>query len=310
MKRFMVIFVLILALFLSGCGQETETINLDETQAVIEASEPIVDEPDTFEPDIDVNIEADVEITSDCGEGIECFGEKFAKCQPGSVTIGLLNTVIYHYEIIGLKNGLCKVKSKFTANPNPDWVGKEMTCEYDYSKDFETAIEDTSNCYGELHDLLTTLPEVHDDEPEPAPEPESQCGACANCKSGEMIYLASNQCVECIFDNNCNDGLKCDRNKRECVACLYDEHCEGEDICFDGQCKSREEIYLDYDCCRATNPNCIECNSQTCENCKYDTYFCRQFGDGDGSAQICIECSDNSGCNDNYICEDFRCVAE
>lgn len=96
----------------------------------------------------------DIEIITPC-DGMDCFNDKFAQCKPAIVTSKLTDTIIYYYEIIGSKDNLCEVKSKFIANPNPDWVEKEMICQYDNSKDFETAIQDMSNCQGPLYDLMT-----------------------------------------------------------------------------------------------------------------------------------------------------------
>ncbi|HOZ35936.1 MAG TPA: hypothetical protein PLK55_03065 [archaeon] len=100
---------------------------------------------------IDVNV--DMEVVTE--EGYEDFKQKFASCQSASVESKLFETITYYYEIIGPKEGLCEVKSKFTANPNPEWVNKEMICLYDNSLDFETAVQDMSRCSGELYDLMT-----------------------------------------------------------------------------------------------------------------------------------------------------------
>lgn len=102
-----------------------------------------------------INIESDIEVTTD--GGINGFEEKFAKCEPADSTYKIMGALIYYYEIIGFESGLCKVKSKFIANPNPLWIDKEMVCLYDNSKDFETAVKDMSNCEGELYDLMMGL---------------------------------------------------------------------------------------------------------------------------------------------------------
>lgn len=100
-----------------------------------------------------IKVSADIAATTDCSD-ILCFEEKFAKCEPATITLKLTNNLIYYYEIIGPKKGLCELKSKFLANPNPEWVGKEMTCRYDNSKKFEIAVEDMSNCQGPLYDIM------------------------------------------------------------------------------------------------------------------------------------------------------------
>jgi len=90
----------------------------------------------------------------------KCFNDKFITCQPASVTSSvdlspLSGLTTYYYEIIGSKNNLCEVKSKFIKNPNSAWVNKEMICQYDNSKSFELAVGDMSSCKGELYDLMT-----------------------------------------------------------------------------------------------------------------------------------------------------------
>jgi len=90
-----------------------------------------------------------------------CFESNFAKCNPAKIDLktqgisGLVGQeVVYQYEIIGLKNGFCEVKSKFIKNPNQDWLGKEMICQYDSNEDFDIAVKDMSRCEGELYILM------------------------------------------------------------------------------------------------------------------------------------------------------------
>jgi len=98
-----------------------------------------------------------------------CIKEKFKECKPAKITftidLGPLGgETSYYYEIIGPIDNLCEVKSKFLKNINPDWVGKEMICQYDNSKDFETAAQDAmenmsmSKCRGDLYELMITVP--------------------------------------------------------------------------------------------------------------------------------------------------------
>ncbi len=81
-----------------------------------------------------------------------CMTDKFKECSPAKFTAA----GIYHYEIIGPIDNLCKVKSKFLKNINPNWVGKEMICQYDNTKDFGTAVQNMNKCEGPLYDLMIT----------------------------------------------------------------------------------------------------------------------------------------------------------
>jgi len=99
-----------------------------------------------------------------CG-GMDCFNEKFRNCEQANVSTTLTSSVVYYYEIIGPVEGLCQIKSRSITNPNPEWVGKEMYCNYDNTNDFtnETSkiinsfITDSplGNCSGELYTLIS-----------------------------------------------------------------------------------------------------------------------------------------------------------
>lgn len=142
MKIRLIIVLLVLfglcIFFITGYSQKTEIIHR---------------EIEKEEGGSRIKVSADIAVTTDCGD-ILCFEEKFAKCEPATITLKLTNNLIYYYEIVGPKEGLCELKSKFLANPNPEWVGKEMTCGYDNSKKFEIAVEDMSNCQGPLYDIM------------------------------------------------------------------------------------------------------------------------------------------------------------
>ena len=113
--------------------------------------------------------------TSDC-DTMDCFEANFAECKPSTVTSELEPSITYSYEILGLKEELCEVKSKAINIPNPSWIGKEMICLFDNSLDFETAAGDISTCEGELYDLLSagataTVNETSSSEPLPLDDP-------------------------------------------------------------------------------------------------------------------------------------------
>lgn len=90
----------------------------------------------------------------DCKTDSDCFEKKFSDCVPATLTLKFTETIIYYYKILGPKEGACEIKSKFLANPNQDWVGKEMTCKYDNTKDFTSAVQDMSRCKGPLYNLF------------------------------------------------------------------------------------------------------------------------------------------------------------
>ena len=110
-----------------------------------------------------INISGKVETITEC-QGDDCFEDKFRGCQPTRYAAKVTNQLIYYYEIIGPQNNLCKIKSKFLKNPNPNWENKEMICLYDNTKVFEAASQEIhasinsenelGSCQGELYLLL------------------------------------------------------------------------------------------------------------------------------------------------------------
>ena len=88
-----------------------------------------------------------------------CFIEKFTLCEPATTDFTVSDDMIYHDEIIGTnpENGLCNVKVSFKKNPSPDFMNKEMICGYDQNIVFNEAVKDTSNCSGDLYEMMATL---------------------------------------------------------------------------------------------------------------------------------------------------------
>jgi hypothetical protein len=112
----------------------------------------------------DISVKTDVVQTVDCGS-TDCFQQKFAVCQPATVNINAGGLGAVAYKIIGPVTGGCKMIFKYTTNPNPNWVNKEMTCTYDNKIDFQKSIENTFNevikgtvtCLGPLYTILRSL---------------------------------------------------------------------------------------------------------------------------------------------------------
>jgi uncharacterized protein YceK len=112
---------------------------------------------------VNVDLKAPIKTTVDCGDE-NCFAKKFAACEPAVLEAGIEGFASYRYEIIGPKSGKCLMKSKYTVNPNPDWVNKEMTCLYDNKLTLEKSsdavfgavyIDKTQGiCTGPLADIL------------------------------------------------------------------------------------------------------------------------------------------------------------
>ncbi|MCP4652705.1 MAG: hypothetical protein GY858_04905 [Candidatus Omnitrophica bacterium] len=83
----------------------------------------------------------------------ECFAERFKYCMPATITSGFMG-IKYHYEIVGPRRDGCLVRSRFLKNINPEYENKNMRCLYNRKLPFLDAVKDTSQCSGELYDLM------------------------------------------------------------------------------------------------------------------------------------------------------------
>ncbi len=110
---------------------------------------------------VGLSYKGNVTETVDCGnEG--CFQQKFAACQPATFGTNVEGFAGVQNKIIGPAAGGCKVTFKYTKNPNPNWVNKEMTCAYDNKVDFFKAQEKAFNgvldgsvvCEGPLYPIF------------------------------------------------------------------------------------------------------------------------------------------------------------
>lgn len=158
---------------------EKETDKTMEEMEFDSSLDKIAEQPKEKEP-LDPIEEKPLVTVVDCGEihpdnfedqkkMEECWNLRFKDCKPAKMiyTIDmspLAGLVSYYYEIIGPDNNLCKVKSSFLKNPNPNWIGKEMICKYDNSEDFETTVQDfIGKCSGPLYELMTEGIQLHRD---------------------------------------------------------------------------------------------------------------------------------------------------
>jgi len=106
-------------------------------------------------------IKSDVTTSENCGSE-NCFEEKFKVCEPATLLAESSLGSIY-YEIVKKEQAGCAVKMKYTVNPNPEWVNKEMVCTLDNKADFQTAVVDAFKklfakqliCTGPLYEVLS-----------------------------------------------------------------------------------------------------------------------------------------------------------
>lgn len=107
-----------------------------------------------------IKIKAEVETTVNCGSE-DCFKKKFTACQPATM-ISDAGFAAVSYKIIEPTTSGCKMTFKYTTNPNPDWVNKEMTCTFDNKIGFDESIkkvfdgifDGTVVCAGPLYPVM------------------------------------------------------------------------------------------------------------------------------------------------------------
>ncbi|MBI4034083.1 MAG: hypothetical protein HY378_00860 [Candidatus Brennerbacteria bacterium] len=101
--------------------------------------------------------------TTNC-VGEDCFEQKFAVCQPATFSADAGFAAV-DYKIIGPAAGGCRMTLKYTVNPNPEWVNKELTCIFNNQIDFQKSVESAFNkvlggslvCEGSLYNIIRSL---------------------------------------------------------------------------------------------------------------------------------------------------------
>ncbi len=110
-------------------------------------------------PGADVSITAPITKTENCGTE-DCFSKKFTACSPATLDASSAFGVGVYYEIYGPKSSGCSMLFKYTQNPNPDWVNKDLTCTFDNKKSLRDAVSaaisslTTYSCTGPLVAIL------------------------------------------------------------------------------------------------------------------------------------------------------------
>lgn len=109
----------------------------------------------------------------DCGLGnltnenatSACLTPRFQACSPTKIRteidLGAFGGIVgYEYEILGPQNNGCRVRSRFTSNPNPDYLNKDLFCVYNNQKPFSEAVQEVlprlDACSGDLKPYLVS----------------------------------------------------------------------------------------------------------------------------------------------------------
>lgn len=89
------------------------------------------------------------------------------------------------------------------------------------------------------------------------------CTSATGCASPLHCDVSTGNCVECLNDQDCNDGDFCDPLTAECVACLIDEHCDdgdycnGLETCLDQTCVAGQSPCADGETCLPAENACV-----------------------------------------------------
>jgi len=202
----------------------------------------------------------------------DCFDNRFALCQKARWRDISLEGVTTDYEIIRAKGVYCEVKIKSIANPNPNWVQKEMTCGLNNSLYFNDAVKDISRCSGSLLDAMVGQ----------HTQINGSCNMpCPNCVRGSQKPVRGTDiCVDCTVDSDCNDGFEC-FSDNTCISMAIIRDCP---LCVAGSC----EAY-------------------TCEHCMSGYRFCHR-STAEYKNNRCVECSSDEHCIESYVCTEYECV--
>lgn len=107
----------------------------------------------------------------DCGLGnltnesaaSACLTPRFQACSPtkvrAEIDLGVFGGIVgYEYEILGPQNNGCRVRSRYTSNPNPEYLNKDLFCVYNNQKPFSEAVQEVlpslDACSGDLKPYL------------------------------------------------------------------------------------------------------------------------------------------------------------
>jgi hypothetical protein len=100
------------------------------------------------------------QVTTICQDE-SCLEQNFAQCLPAEYTFDEAGGSIFKYTVTGIQDVGCDVKMEYvTSKYSPEYVGKDMTCEFDNRLDFRSAVRNVVNfpqdydCSGDLLPLF------------------------------------------------------------------------------------------------------------------------------------------------------------
>ncbi|MBM4310710.1 MAG: hypothetical protein FJ119_07180 [Deltaproteobacteria bacterium] len=126
----------------------------------------------------------------------------------------------------------------------------------------------------------------------------------------------TDQCVECITDDNCTDNNTPFCVENTCVACRVETDedcdnglfCDGAETCDNGTCFDGEPPCGD----NQTMPSALSfCNEETdqCVEC-FEDFDCSDNGTPRCDGVMCVECLDDFDCDNGTFCREGVCAVQ
>ena len=88
-------------------------------------------------------------------------------------------------------------------------------------------------------------------------------------------------------------------------SCAVLQQCaSGDDLCWQGRCWTKDQLFEDYEKCQNMN-----CNHLECPECEGNHEQCTiATSAGSSMYRVCVDCVRGTGCKEGFTCEMGRCV--
>jgi hypothetical protein len=198
----------------------------------------------------------------------------------------------------------------------------------DAGEDVVTDVDDGDTEQGDADDAEDTEEDVSACDPacegelDRCKESTGECVECfteAEC-DGQDVCTADGRCAECGGDADCDDEYcaltdDADPDNNECVPCIEDDNCT-DGVCIEGdtvgenacqECRDNDQCDDPTSSVCGSDNTCVSCSGN--DGCSHleDTSICDTSG-GDG---VCVECVTDSDCSGDVCSQvDNTCTSE
>lgn len=134
------------------------------------------------------------------------------------------------------------------------------------------------------------------------------------CGPDEICLEAEQSCVECLADEDCDDGDSCTIDVCEDASCVYSRlacddgvFCNGEESCVGGRCVTGAPPCDDGLICLEESQTCVQC--MTDSDCDDGDPCTWEACEDQSCVRIPMDCDDGVFCNGQESCVNGTCVA-